>query len=473
MRLAFPRLVVASLACLIAITRDATPAADSRVAAPPNPPVVQVTSSGGNATALVPRPWRENSRTIPFPDGTDTLSFENLEGIVLVDARTSNGTGVDTAGKWVIDTGAGYLAVDEPLARKLGIIDGKRSTREAIDLTQRPVPRFRMGTLDRNQVEPALTFDAAMVRDITDRPVLGLVGQQIYRDRALWIDYQQELMALVPVIAKSDTATTAITQSRAALNDVLSARAVGLPFRLVGDAKVLVTAQMADASRDGRSEPLTMIVDTGSSKTVLFEDALGERIRGVANWRSVRGLHAPTLVGPAVARVTLAPWVALLGAADRTASDLVRVRDTDVVLVESRLGDLLTRVTGEPIHGLIGYSFLRHYRIAIDYPNQVIWLDRVPDLPDERPNEYSQVGVQIERRDGIARVVAVVKDSPAERAGIQAGDELLAVDGEAVRPGELNEAARRLEGPPGTWVRLTIQRDAVPREFRIRRVRLL
>jgi hypothetical protein len=466
MRLAFPRLVATSLACLIAVARDATPAT------PPNPPVVQVTSSSANAIAIAPRPWRENARTIPFPDGTDTLSFENLEGIVLVQASTSNGAGVDTAGQWVVDTGAGYLAVDEPLARKLGIIDGKRGAREAIDLTQRPVPRFRMGTLDRNQVEPALTFDAAMVRDITDRPVLGLVGQQVYRDRALWIDYQQELMALVPVITQSDTAL-AITRSRSALNDVLSARAVGVPFQLVGDAKVVVTVEMPDASRNGRSEPLTMIVDTGSSKTVLFEDALGERVRGVANWRSVRGLHAPTLVGPAVARVTLAPWVAVLGAEDRNAADLVRVRDTDVVLVESRLGDLLTRVTGMPIHGLIGYSFLRHFRIAIDYPNRVLWLDRVPDLPVERPNEYSQVGVQIERRDGIARVVAVAKDSPAERAGIKAGDELLAVDGEAVRPGELNEAARRLEGPPGTWVRLMIQRDGTPREFRIKRVRLL
>jgi len=466
MRLVFPRLVATGIACLIAVAHDATPAT------PPNPPVVQVTASGTSAIAMAPRPWRENARLIPFPDGTDTLSFENLEGIVLVEARTSNGAGVDTAGQWVVDTGAGYLAVDEPLARKLGIVDGKRGTREAIDLTQRPVPRFRMGTLDRNQVEPALTFDAAMVRDITDRPVLGLVGQQVYRDRALWIDYQQELMALVPVITRSDTAL-AITRSRAALNDVLSARAVGVPFQLVGDAKVVVTAEMPDASRNGRSDPLTMIVDTGSSKTVLFEDALGERVHGVANWRSVRGLHAPTLVGPAVARVTLAPWVAVLGAADRKAADLVRVRDTDVVLVESRLGDLLTRVTGMPIHGLIGYSYLRHFRIAIDYPNQVLWLDRVPDLPVERPNEYSQVGVQIERRDGIARVVAVAKESPAERAGIRAGDELLAVDGEAVLPGELNEAARRLEGPPGTWVRLMIQRDGAPREFRIRRVRLL
>jgi len=422
------------------------------------------------ATSQAPptaRDWRPDARAIPFPDGTDTLSFENLEGIVLVNARASNATGIDTSGKWVIDTGAGYLAVDEPLGRRLGIIDEHRTSHEAIDLAQRPVPRFRMGTLDRNQVEPALTFDASMVRDITDRPVLGLVGQQVYRDRALWIDYQQELIALVPA-PPSDT-IDAFRQSRAMLVDVLSGNAIGLPFQLVGDAKVLVTATVADGSRDGRSEPLTMIVDTGSSKTVLFEDALGDRVHGVAGWRSMRGLHAPTLVGPAQARVALVPWIAVAGLDDRVA----RVTETDVVLVESRLGDLLTRVSGTPIHGLLGYSFLRHFRVAIDYPHRVLWLDPVPDLPEERPNEYSQIGVQVERREGVARIVAVASESPAERAGIRIGDKLLAVDGEALLPGELNETTRKLEGPPGTWVRVTIQRDGAPRELRIKRVRLL
>ncbi len=419
------------------------------------------------ATLATDRSWRANARAIPFPDGTDTLSFENLEGIVLVDGLASNGAGIDTTGKWVVDTGAGYLAVDDLLGRRLGIIDENRRSREAIDLAERPVPRFRMGSLDRNQVEPALTFDASMVRDITDRPVLGLVGQQVYRDRALWIDYQQELIALVPAVP-TDT-VNAMRQSLAALADLLSSRAVGLPFQLAGDAKVLVTVQLADASRDGRSEPLTMIVDTGSSKTVLFEDALGNRVRGVGNWRSMRGLHAPTLVGPAAARVAIVPWVSLDGKNDRVA----RIADTDVVLVESRLGDLLTRVSGTQIHGLLGYSFLRHFRVAIDYPHRVLWLDPVPDLPVERPNEYSQIGVQVERREGVARIVAVASDSPAQKAGIRIGDELVAVDGEAVRTGELNEAARKLEGPPGSWVRVTIQRDGAPRELRLKRVRLL
>lgn len=425
-------------------------------------------SDAAPSTSLAARsPWQPNARTIPFPDGTDTLSFENLEGIVLVSALASNGAGLDTTGKWVIDTGAGYLAVDERLGHKLGIIDLPRRSRESIDLAQRPLPRFRMGTLDRNQVGPALTFDASMVRDITDRPVLGLVGQQVYHDRTLWIDYQQELIALVPAAA-GDSADP-VRQSRATLSATLSSRAIGLPFRLAGDAKVLVAVQLADASRDGRSEPLTMIVDTGASKTVLFEDALGDRIRGVTNWKSMRGLHAPTLVGPAQARVAIVSWVAIAGPDDRVA----RVTDTDVVLVESRLGELLTRGSGTTIHGLLGYSFLRHFRVAIDYPRRVLWLDPVPNLPDERPNEYSQIGVQVERREGVARIVAVASDSPAQQAGIRIGDELLAVDGAVVRPGELTEATRRLEGPPGSWVRVTIQRDGARRELRLRRVRLL
>jgi len=79
----------------------------------------------------------------------------------------------------------------------------------------------------------------------------------------------------------------------------------------------------------------------------------------------------------------------------------------------------------------------------------------------------------VERREGAARIVAVASESPAEHAGIRVGDELVAVDGEAVLRGELNESTRKLEGPPGSWVRVTIRRDGAPRELRIRRVRLL
>jgi carboxyl-terminal processing protease len=56
-------------------------------------------------------------------------------------------------------------------------------------------------------------------------------------------------------------------------------------------------------------------------------------------------------------------------------------------------------------------------------------------------------------------VVAPLEDTPAERAGIQAGDHVLAVDGESVEGSTVNDQVSKIRGEPGTEVTLTIQRD--------------
>ena len=56
-------------------------------------------------------------------------------------------------------------------------------------------------------------------------------------------------------------------------------------------------------------------------------------------------------------------------------------------------------------------------------------------------------------------VVAPLADTPAERAGIQAEDIVLAVDGESVDGSTMNDQITRIRGEPGTDVTLTIQRD--------------
>ena len=56
-------------------------------------------------------------------------------------------------------------------------------------------------------------------------------------------------------------------------------------------------------------------------------------------------------------------------------------------------------------------------------------------------------------------VLAPLSDSPAEAAGVQAGDVVLAVDGEAVRGTTMNDQISRIRGEAGTDVTLTLQRD--------------
>jgi carboxyl-terminal processing protease len=72
---------------------------------------------------------------------------------------------------------------------------------------------------------------------------------------------------------------------------------------------------------------------------------------------------------------------------------------------------------------------------------------------------YVGVGVQIEERAGEAVVSAPIDGSPAERAGVESGDIIVAVDGESVENVELPEVSNRVRGGEGSSVDLTLRRD--------------
>jgi len=75
---------------------------------------------------------------------------------------------------------------------------------------------------------------------------------------------------------------------------------------------------------------------------------------------------------------------------------------------------------------------------------------------------YSGVGLEVAERDGRVVVAAPLAGSPAERAGVRAGDVLLAIDGEDVAPGSLDESIERMRGYAGSTVRLSIGREGEP-----------
>jgi len=66
---------------------------------------------------------------------------------------------------------------------------------------------------------------------------------------------------------------------------------------------------------------------------------------------------------------------------------------------------------------------------------------------------YSGVGIEVAEQDGKVVVVTPIDGSPAERAGVRAGDVLLEIDGRPVEHGRLNEAIERMRGFVGSYVR--------------------
>ena len=71
---------------------------------------------------------------------------------------------------------------------------------------------------------------------------------------------------------------------------------------------------------------------------------------------------------------------------------------------------------------------------------------------------YSGLGLSVVMDDGAVRVVSPFRGSPADKAGIKAGDMITHLDGELIYGGDLDDAVSRMRGPVGTSINLTIFR---------------
>jgi carboxyl-terminal processing protease len=80
---------------------------------------------------------------------------------------------------------------------------------------------------------------------------------------------------------------------------------------------------------------------------------------------------------------------------------------------------------------------------------------------------FGGLGIEISIKDGILTVISPIEDTPAFKAGIKAGDQILKIDDKFTKDLNINDAVKRMRGPKGTKVVLTIMRDGFekPKEF--------
>ncbi|MCD1622789.1 S41 family peptidase [Citromicrobium bathyomarinum] len=82
-------------------------------------------------------------------------------------------------------------------------------------------------------------------------------------------------------------------------------------------------------------------------------------------------------------------------------------------------------------------------------------LERLETLID---GNYSGLGLSVVMEDGAVKVISPFRGSPAEKAGIKAGDFITHLDGKLIYGGDLDEAVQQMRGPAGTSINLTIFR---------------
>lgn len=97
--------------------------------------------------------------------------------------------------------------------------------------------------------------------------------------------------------------------------------------------------------------------------------------------------------------------------------------------------------------------------------------DDYRDLRVGTSGEFGGLGIEVGMENGFIKVISPIDDTPAQRAGVLAGDLIIKLDDKPVKGMTLDEAVKEMRGKPGTELRLTIVREGIDKPLVIKVVR--
>ncbi len=83
------------------------------------------------------------------------------------------------------------------------------------------------------------------------------------------------------------------------------------------------------------------------------------------------------------------------------------------------------------------------------------------DMQVQTRGEFGGLGIEVTQENGYIKVISPIDDTPAYRAGVKAGDLILALDGQTVQGLSLNDAVDKMRGIANSRIKLTIKREGV------------
>lgn len=89
------------------------------------------------------------------------------------------------------------------------------------------------------------------------------------------------------------------------------------------------------------------------------------------------------------------------------------------------------------------------------------------DLQVNTSGEFGGLGIEVGMENGFVKVISPIDDTPAQKAGIEAGDLIIRLDDKPVKGMTLNEAVNIMRGPKGSEMTLTVVRDGIDQPFEL------
>jgi len=87
------------------------------------------------------------------------------------------------------------------------------------------------------------------------------------------------------------------------------------------------------------------------------------------------------------------------------------------------------------------------------------------DMREQTRGEFGGLGIEVTMENGFVKVVAPIDETPASKAGLEAGDFVTHIDGESVLGLSLSEAVDKMRGPVGSDIIITISREGAEEPF--------
>ncbi len=131
--------------------------------------------------------------------------------------------------------------------------------------------------------------------------------------------------------------------------------------------------------------------------------------------------------------------------------------------------EVLSRIKSDYVEGVDDKSLIedaiRGMLNGLDPHSAYLNVSEFADLKIGTTGQFGGLGIEVGMENGFVKVISPIDDTPAARAGVQAGDLIIKLDDKQVKGMTLNEAVKIMRGKPNTDIRLTIVRQNEPKSL--------